>query len=472
MLLKEKIAREFESKKVLLLGFGREGKATYDFLKSNKINCQISIADRNELLEQIAGAHLYLGENYLNSIYDTWDIIIKSPGISYKEIEMSKVKAKITSQTELLLKHGKDKIIGITGTKGKSTTSTLLYNVLSKKYNVKLIGNIGVPPFIAIEDWESTDYFVCELSCHQLERIEYSPNIAVFLNIFEEHLDHYNSYEEYIDAKRNIFKHQESTDLFLFNDFFANKIVGNNKLNQVSIGLESIELFNIYEQNLETKDSLRLNKSNNNSISIDKRVINICINGKNKQIVLPQNLKGIIGIHNYYNAMVAVAIGYVLQVDEKDICMALQEFTGLNHRLQYIGTYNEVDYFDDSISTIPEATINGVRSLNNVQTVLIGGMDRGIDYSILCNYLAKLDIKNIILMYETGKQLYDKLSVISNMDNIICVKDLEDAVKYAATHTPKNSSCLLSPAAASYGYFKNFEDRGDKFKEYVIKYTK
>lgn len=470
-MFKDKIISEFEGKNILILGFGKEGKTTYDFLKSNNVNCKISIADKNKDIDSLCNVEMYLGENYIDSIYKAWDIIIKSPGISFKEIDLNKVTATLTSQTELLLKHGKNKIIGITGTKGKSTTSTLLYNILNKKYSVKLIGNIGVPPFLAIDNWDDTDYFVYEMSCHQLEKIKYSPKISVFLNIFEEHLDHYESYKQYIEAKRNIFKHQTSDDIFLFNDFFAGKIVGNNMLNQINIALISPELCSIYENNSEVRESVSYDLKN--FVSINNSIIDIELeNYKNKQIILPSDIKNIRGIHNYYNAMVAITISYILGVSDKDIISALKEFTGLSHRLQYIGTYNGVDYVDDSISTIPEATINGITSINNVQSVLIGGMDRGIDYSALCSYLENLNIKNIIFMYDTGKQIYDKLTKKTSVDNMVYVENLEEAVKYAALNTPKGSTCLLSPAAASYGYFKNFEDRGDKFKEYVIKYTK
>lgn len=469
-MLKEKIASEFKDKKVLILGFGREGKATYDFLKANNINCKVTIADKNEEVEPLEQVNLCLGEQYIKSVYSDYDIIMKSPGISFKQLDISKIKAKITSQTELLLKYGKDKIIGVTGTKGKSTTATLLYNILKQKYCVKLIGNIGVPPFTAIEEWEQTDYFVYELSCHQLEKVKYSPKIAVFLNIFEEHLDHYESYEQYIDAKRNIFKHQEPSDIFLFNEFFAGKIVANNVLNQVCIALRSEELFGIYEQNSEIRETEKTNSDN--YASIDKNIISLSLNNSLKRIELPLDIKGLIGVHNYYNAMVTVIVAELLGVEHDKIFSALKEFKGLDHRLQYIGTYNGVDYIDDSISTIPEATINGVTSVANVQTVIIGGMDRGIDYSNLRDFLAALDVKNIILMYETGKLLYDILNSVPNMNNIVYVKDLDEAVRYAVANTPTGSVCLLSPAAASYGYFKNFEDRGTKFKEYIIKYTK
>lgn len=469
-MLKEKLASEFYGKKILILGFGREGKATYEFLKNNNIDCQIAIADVNSNISELDGIDVFAGENYIEAIYKKYDIVVKSPGISYKQIDISRVTAKITSQTELLLKHGKDKIIGITGTKGKSTTATLLYNMLSKKYKTKLIGNIGVAPFTVAEEWEDIDYFVYELSCHQLENVSFSPRIAVFLNIFEEHLDHYNSYEQYIEAKRNIFKHQGATDILLYNSFFGAKIISHNIINSILIPMESEDLFNIYERNSEIREAATINTECH--ASINGRTLDIGLGDIHRNIKIPMSVKGLIGVHNLYNAMAAIVVALYLGVKEKNIFSALEEFKGLDHRLQYIGTYNGVDYIDDSISTIPEATINGISSLSNVQTVIIGGMDRGIDYSSLYNYLVKVKIKNIVLMYETGKQIFKAIQEIDNNNNVVYVENLEEAVKVAINCTPKGSVCLLSPAAASYGYFKNFEDRGDKFKEYIINYTK
>ena len=216
--MKYKIIEELTNKKVLILGFGREGKSTYKFIKENGVKCDLAIADRNDIDKNDLDDNVivYTGEDYMNDILK-YDIVIKSPGISFKGIDYSEFESRITSQTELFLKYARNKVVGITGTKGKSTTSSLIYQMLKEKYNTRFVGNIGKPVFEEIDGYDKTDIFVYELSSHQLEHIKYSPHIAVLLNMFEEHLDHYNSYDEYKEAKRNIFKYQGENDIYVFN---------------------------------------------------------------------------------------------------------------------------------------------------------------------------------------------------------------------------------------------------------------
>ena len=199
--------------------------------------------------------------------------------------------------------------------------------------------------------------------------------------------------------------------------------------------------------------------------------IRVKINNKEESINIPQNAN-ILGKHNIFNLAVATTVAKVLNIENEDIIKAIREFKMLPHRLEKIGEYNQVIYIDDSISTIPEATMSAVDSIENIDTVLIGGLDRGIDYSKLVKYIEGDNIHNVILMYESGKKIYDLVDHKKATSNIIYVKDLNEAVKQAVKFTEKGKICLLSPAAASYGMFKNFEDRGDKFKQLVIKYSK
>ena len=164
-------------------------------------------------------------------------------------------------------------------------------------------------------------------------------------------------------------------------------------------------------------------------------------------------------------------VARLLNVEQEKIEKAVKEFRPLAHRLEPIGTYNEVTYIDDSIATIPEAVISAVESIENINTVIIGGMDRGIHYQSLIEYLAKDKVENVILMYDSGKRIYDELHKRQTSSNIVYAQNLEKAVELATLITRPGTICLMSPAAASYGVFKNFEERGEKFKEYVIKYT-
>lgn len=325
--------------------------------------------------------------------------------------------------------------------------------MLSKKYTTLLVGNIGKPVFEEIENYDKVEYFVYELSSHQLEHTRFSPCVAVLLNMFEEHLDHYNSYEEYKEAKRNIFKHQNGNDIFVYNGESKDILLAGYELKQKEFPVCS------------KKTSLK------NYTYYNDNKICVCIDSIKTDIDIPQNTN-IIGKHNIYNVAVAITVAKKLGVEESRIIEVIKEFKTLPHRLEIVGKYNEVTYIDDSISTIPEATMSAVDSIKNIDTVLIGGLDRGIDYSKLVEYIDSSNIHNVILMYESGKKIYDMVRKENISHTVIYVEDLENAVKEAVRITTKGKMCLLSPAAASYGIFKNFEERGDRFKEFVEKYNK
>lgn len=407
------IAKMLNGKSILILGFGREGKSTYEFIKKYVKYTSLGIADKNEIK---VPEKVYFGENYLDAVLE-YDVVIKSPGIPFFGIENEK--AIITSQTDLILKANRENVIGVTGTKGKSTTTTLIFNILNQAgKDVRLIGNIGVPPLSCLDDINDDTILVCEMSSHQLENLTVSPHIAVILNIFEEHLDHYNSYEDYQLAKVNVFRYQNSNDAVVYN--MENKLVKD----YVEKYAKGEKIGFPYEYDVET---------------------------------------ALLGEHNKKNIMAARLVAKQFRVDEEDIKHTVKNFSGLAHRLEFVGEFNGVKYYNDSISTIPEATINAIKSIENVNTVIIGGMDRGIHYDEFATYLENSGVENIILAYDTGKRIYEKM----NNGKAILVKDLEEAVEVAKKVTKKGMVCLLSPAAASYGFFKNFEERGERFKELI-----
>ena len=220
----EKLLEFLKDKKILILGVGKEGKSTYDFLRKNFPDKKLFIADKNtELLEKYPEfiedmeLEISMGEQYLNGI-EQYDLIIKSPGISFKNIDISTFRDKITNQLQLLLQYVNVFTIGITGTKGKSTTSSIIYKVLKDQgKEVFLLGNIGDPIFHNIEKLTSQSIVVLELSSHALQYVKNSPNISILLNIYEEHLDHYKSFEEYADSKFNIAKYQKAKDVLIYN---------------------------------------------------------------------------------------------------------------------------------------------------------------------------------------------------------------------------------------------------------------
>lgn len=440
-MLKEKINEYLSGKAILILGFGREGKSTLEYIKANHINyTKLVVADQNESILKEEGVEYILGKDYLSVIND-FDIVIKSPGISLKDVDTKNFKGKITSQTDLFLMFGKDKVIGVTGTKGKSTTANFIHQMLKQEHSVELVGNIGVPVLGYVDNFDTTDYFVYELSSHQLERVTSSPKIAVFLNLYEEHLDYYSSFEAYANAKRNIFKFQDASDYLL-----CNKDMKSTLLSHIPV------------------------KSNLILVS-EKEAERVPLKNEFVNIDLDISKVNVLGAHNLYNITMASVVAKLVGVSDESIVKAIECTGPLPHRLENIGEFKGVKYIDDSISTIPQATMSAMESIDDVDTVLIGGMDRGVNYDALVEYLTETKTHNIILMYDSGKRIYDSVRTKHTSNNVIYAEDLEKAVELATNITRKGKVCLLSPAAASYGYFKNFEERGEIFKEYIKKYS-
>lgn len=417
-----------KNKKICILGYGKEGISTYNFLKKNGIS-DITVHDKIE--KDVYGVY---GDNYLDNLSD-YDLIIKSPGVILKDIDISSFEDKITSQLELILEYGPKNIIGITGSKGKSTTTSLIYEILKANgLDAYLLGNIGNPIFDYIDDFKEDSYLVIEMAGLQLEYVHHSPHVGIITNLFEEHLDFFGSKEKYYNAKMNMFKYQNSSDYGIYsidNDDLKNKVIEGN-----------------YETNLLP---ISLNDIKDNYIVInDEKVYDI--NSK----------RNIIGKHNLMNIMCALKVINILGLNIDKSIDAINNFKSLPHRMENIGTYDGITYYDDAIATIPEATIDCIDALGNVDTLITGGKDRGIDYSILIDYLNNSNVSNVICMPETGYKIKPYLKM-----NTYEIEELEDVVKLAKQITKKGSVCLLSPSAASYNKFKNFEEKGNYFQRYV-----
>lgn len=439
----------FKDKKIMILGFGREGMSTYKLIRKYLKEQHLYIADKKEnfqenyeILKQDSHVTFISGEKYLDNLKE-YDIVMKTPGISFVGIDTTEYFHKIKSQLELFLEFFNNFTIGVTGTKGKSTTSSLIYKIL-KDQNIKsmLLGNIGVPVFECIDTIQEDMMIVLEMSSHQLEYMEKSPNIAILLNAYEEHLDHYESFTKYANAKCNIFKYQTNSDYFLYNsdNEILRKLVKNEKGMTYKVSLKGESKSNIYLK----EDKIYFN--------------NKFIYDKNE----PRNL---IGEYNLNNIMFALAVSEILNLDISKTIKSIREFKTLEHRLELVGTYDGVLYYDNSIGTVPMATIEAVKALKHVDTLIIGGMDRGIDYKEFIEYLNNSDISNIICMPKTGHDIAKKL----REEKRYVVETLEEAVDIAKNVTKKGKICLLSPAAASYGFFKNFEEKGDLYKKLVLR---
>lgn len=449
----KKLLNYLEDKKILILGFGKEGESTYKLLRKYFLEKNLFIADKNmnllnEKIDLMEDSYLEvsLGENYLNGI-EEYDLIIKAPGISLKDVDLSKIEYKITSQLELFLEFVNVYTIGITGTKGKSTTSSLMHKVLlDQDKNSFLLGNIGEPIFNYIEEIKTDSVVVLELSSHALEFVRKSPNIAILLDIYEEHLDHYKSFEKYVEAKFNVTKFQNENDFLIYNYDNENmkKFGFEYKENDYAVSMQDIP-------NTKNKAYLK----NNLIYCNEKELMSI-----NEEL----NLKG---THNLNNIMFILSVCEILNLDIERAITSIKEFKPLEHRMEFVATINNVSYYNDSIATIPASTINAVKALGNVNTILVGGNDRGVDLKELIEFLRTYEtIENIICLPKTGE--YIKVDLKDSSKNINYFENLKDAVSFAKKVTKENTICLLSPAASSYGYFKNFEERGKLFKAYVL----
>jgi UDP-N-acetylmuramoylalanine--D-glutamate ligase len=439
--MKDEIYEYLKGKKILLLGFGREGRATYKLIRSIDKDYPIGISDLKKLDDEDIlcdnNVTIYSGDNYLDACYD-YDIIIKGPGVIIKDYLPDEVKMKITCQTDLFLQFSHNMIIGITGTKGKSTTTSLTYHILDKlgKKSI-LMGNVGVPVFDTIDKLEKDTICVIEFSSHQLEFMHNSPHIGVILDVYEEHLDHYVSLLDYVAAKKNIYRYQKEDDYTILGD---------------SPYLKDTDIkSNLY---LENRDF----KLTDNELII-----------KDKKIPLSKIETKLVGKHNLYNILVCLTIISILDLDIDAAIKAIKDFNGLPHRMEYVGVYNDITFYDDSIATSAESAMFAVDALKNVDTIFIGGMDRGIKYDDLVNYLDKSNISNILLLPNTNNRIKELFDKINTKKNVLVVSDMIEAMTLAKKITKPGKICLLSPAAPSYGFYKNFEYRGDHFKELAKK---
>jgi UDP-N-acetylmuramoylalanine--D-glutamate ligase len=450
-MLKDIIER-LKGKKILILGFGMEGRATYSFLAKYLPKAYIGIADKNSIaeIENISSfkeLNFYSGPDYLDSIA-AFDIIIKSPGIPYKLIADKISNQVLTSQSDLFLAGFANQTIGVTGTKGKSTTASLIYSILSAiNDNVLLVGNIGSPPFDELENINESTKIVFELSSHQLENVKHSPRIGVLLNLFEEHLDHYVDYKSYQLAKFNIAAFQKKGDFLICN---------NDNPGIKNLLSEFPVLTNIKYYSTQSKVNGCYRSSDDEiELSSTKRRMNV------------SHRKALFGDHNLENIMAAALVCQILKVPEEIIRRTILDFESLPHRLEFIGKYKGVAFYNDSISTIPEATIAAIKTLKEVDILILGGYDRGIDYHALAEFLSQTKIPTIIYSGKAGHRIYSlmKYKLKSTDQNWIKVARFEEIENVIRNNIKVGGICLLSPAASSYDEFNSFKDRGEAYKK-------
>lgn len=436
--------------RILILGFGREGQSTYLTIRNLLPDRLLFIADEKEILKThplLTNDNkiiLNLGKTYLDDL-PSYDLIMKSPGISLKHHQHLIGSLRISSQADIFLNLFHSQTIGVTGTKGKSTTSSLIYHILHKfTTDTVLVGNIGIPPFDVLDKITPKTVIVFELSSHQLQFINKAPHMSVLLNIFPEHLDYYSSYEEYQQSKFNIIRFQDDNDWVFYN---TDNTIIKQYLDQYNKPRNMI--------------ALSIAQPIRNGFQIVNNKIFTIENGQYSLFYDNARPRSLMGEHNLFNMMVATAVCRVLSIPDTIVQESFLDFKSLPHRLEFIGTFNNIHFYNDSISTIPETTIAALKAIPDVDTLILGGFNRGIDYSCLIEFVSQHSIENLICIGSAGKAFYDAFNEhFPHGKHTYLVETYDEIIDLSFKITKSGKACLLSPAAASYDMFKNFEDRG------------
>jgi UDP-N-acetylmuramoylalanine--D-glutamate ligase len=449
--------------RILILGLGREGLSTYHFL-------------RQELPDQ----HLWLyDDKQVNALSEAWQtvirqdplttalqnqpitssddlptLIIKTPGLPPTHPFLQQAvesEIKITSNAQLFFDQlsklrTKPTTIGVTGTKGKSTTTSLIYHVLKESgFTTFLAGNIGVPPLDLVNELRAADqdnqtsYVVLELSSHQLLDLRTSPQVAVVQNIVPEHLDYYETFDQYVEAKSHVTRFQTAADYVVFNPAYElpKKLADLSAGTKLTFSIETNDEFLLYHG----QPVIKLN-----------------------QIPLP-------GTHNRENVMPAVVIGVHFELSLTQIGAAIASFKPLEHRLEFVRDLNGVEYYNDSLATVQDAAVAALQAFAGKPVILIaGGYDRGLDYTDLAKAILSHPVKTLILFKPTGERIAETVHTLAGgqkLPTIFFPRSMSEAVHEARKVAQAGDVVLMSPASPSFGEFKDYADRGQQFKREV-----
>lgn len=434
---------KFKNKQIAILWFWREWKSTFNFLKNKWIQ-NITILDERELdnftseeKEIIGNANFILGKNYLNSL-EKFDIIIKSPWVSPYKNELINYREKLIDQAQIFFNEFNWKIIAITWTKGKTTITALVYELLKNAwFNVWIVWNIGKPALDYIE--ENYDFVVFEMSSFMLELADINPYISVFNNIFPEHLDYHKTFENYKNAKLNI----------IWKDSF---IVYNT------------QYLDLFEKFKNDKISFWINWDY--SFDWDNFL-------NNWNILYNKNNLKLIWEHNLNNICVVNAVAGIMNISPDILEKTIKNFKWVKHRLENVWTKNWIIFYDDAISTTPQSTIAAIRALGkDLETIFLGWKDRWCyDFKELARVIFDNNISNIVFFPETWKNIQEELKRINfelfTKLNILETNTMKDAVEFAFKNTWIDKICLLSCASPSFSLWKNYEEKWEDFKKCI-----
>lgn len=440
---------DLKDKRVTVMGYGKTGEACVKTLL--RLGAKVRLSEKKKDLTVPEGIEVELGGHTEEFVLNS-DIIVVSPGVRWDEPVLEKARNRgieVISEVELAYRLTDIPVIAITGTNGKTTTTSLTAHILSTERNIKLVGNIGIPFIGEVLD-SRPEYFVLEVSSFQLQGTRlFRPKIGVLLNIASDHLNWHNSMEEYIEAKKRIFSNQGDDEILIYNrdDINVVEAVKDVKSRKISFSLEDTDNSEVYLED----NNIKFNIEEFSGVSI-----------------LLNNVR-LIGRHNIANIMCASTIGLLCGVQVDDLIKALETFSPYPHTLEKFLEYKGLVFIDDSKATNPHATISALRSINEYKILILGGQDKGMDFSDLINELKRNNVKHICLIGEIKEKLKEIL-VKNDIKNFSVHNSLEEAVLTSIDIAQRGDCILFSPACASFDMFKNYAERGERFKEIVYKW--
>lgn len=459
---------DLHNKKIAVLGLGIEGIAVAQYLDNLKI--PFDILDRNskeELLAKIenqeekakvecflkdSNIKTNLGQEYLNNLIQ-YDLIFRSPGISFYNEKIQEAKragAEISSQIKLFFELCPCKIIGVTGTKGKGTTSSLIFEIIKagqKSKNVFIAGNIGYPALTLLDKIKPDDYVILELSSFQLMDLNKSPFISVVTNLTVDHLDYHENIAEYHEAKKNILRFQDSSNYAVLN---ANSTFESGFINNLASNIQ------FFSSTLDDAEA----------IVKEEKVI---LNSASGQVeICNSSAIKLFGRHNLENIAAASLAAKILNIEDSIVKKIVREFKGLPHRIELVKEISGVKYINDSFATNPDPTSAAISSFVEDKILILGGSSKGADFSLLANKITNCNVKAVVLIGNEGKKIKKGLELSQYSGQILGVYfDFKMAITEARKLAKPGDVVLFSPACASFDMFKNYKDRGNQFKNIV-----
>ncbi len=433
---------EYKNKKVFILGMARSG---YEVAKLLSSNCEIVITDKKNDEDKVReltelGVKCVITDDQASLLDETFDVVVKNPGIptdSEPCLKAISLNIPIVNEVEVAYSFLDDiKIIGITGSNGKTTTTTLIYELLKKaNLPVHLGGNIGTPLSALVSNIKKNDILVIELSAQQLHDFkDFKVDIAVLTNLVPVHLDFFKTFDFYKECKKRIFKNCELAII--------------NELN---------EDCNIMSKEIDSK--LMFNSSKKSDLYVADFIYY-----KNEAIISIKDIK-LKGIHNYENIMCMIAVAKQFDIDNQLIFDLLNEFNGVEHRIEFVKKINSVSFYNDSKSTNVTSTITALKAFTEPTILLLGGLDRGHSFDELTEYMK--NVKCVVCYGETRERIFDFCNKIS----IPCyvTENLEEAVIRSMKYANDGDVILLSPACASWDQYDSYEKRGNDYKNIIEK---